>query len=257
MLPLEHRCAIMPSPEFQMYTFLFDRKSMSWLLASGAVATFLVFSSGVVVGLWWSLPSAPEVVPKFAGLSDGRQLTTGEQPTVAEKSPPPLAVAPLEEPAPTAPVAESNPAEPRPTAVQEADFYSRQPAVQEAALSSGQVAVQEADVSSGLEERPVREDPWTRSVHPVYSVQVGTFVVESRATVFVDELRTRGWEPYIIETTFPSGRPAITVRVGSYSRLEEALKAAGSFEASEKRATTVRWSDLESPSQGPEARRSS
>ncbi len=218
-----------------MYTFLFDRRSMTLLLTGATLAAVLVFASGFLLGLWVNLPRSPVAAPEFAALSGGWQPTVdgGAAAVVEEPVPAEDEAAGADEPAPPPPAVRSVPVEAPPAASTEAVFPA--PAA----------------------ERPARDDPPAEPALPVFSVQVASFLVRSRAEVFAEDLRERGWEPYIVETTFPSGRPVITVRVGSYDRFEEARRAARTFEARENVATTVRWSDLGSPSRESESRVSS
>ena len=200
-----------------MYSFLFDRKSLALLLAGGVTAAGLIFFGGLLTGLQWSLPqetlaaapAAPIVQP--AALAE-RPCVPEPAAPVAEPPAPSLGElwastdVPQEELEPL-PLSEPEPAfeEPAPMA---------QPAVMKAATH---------DSSDGVGR---------------YSIQVGAFRQAANSEKVIQDLRGRGYEPYVIEER---GRSLLrTVRVGRYADRQEALRAASEFERSEGMDVIVR-----------------
>ncbi|HEY9421704.1 MAG TPA: SPOR domain-containing protein, partial [Thermoanaerobaculia bacterium] len=71
-----------------------------------------------------------------------------------------------------------------------------------------------------------------------YSIQVGAFRSTVNSEKVIQDLRGRGYEPYVIEER---GRSLLrTVRVGRYADRREALRAASEFERSEGMNVIVR-----------------
>ncbi|HEV2845106.1 MAG TPA: SPOR domain-containing protein [Thermoanaerobaculia bacterium] len=199
-----------------MYSFLFDRKSLALLLAGGVTAAGLIFFGGLLTGLQWSLP--PETL------------------AVAPPSPAPRLAALVERPCvpePAAPVAE-------PPAPSSGELWA-----------STEVPQEELEPVPISEPEPVFEEPVpapvaqpavmkTASAEGVgrYSIQVGAFRQAANSEKVIQDLRGRGYEPYVIEER---GRSLLrTVRVGRYADRREALQAASEFERSEGMDVIVR-----------------
>ncbi|MCP3959010.1 MAG: SPOR domain-containing protein [bacterium] len=192
-----------------MYTFLLDRRSMSLLLVGCVLTILLFFSSGFLFGVWASLPISVEPAPEVP-------ISDDWQPDPLDDWQPMTVAPPREEPAPPPPVVPPPPPPPPVTVVPAPVPVSPPP------------------------------PPPTATVL-IYSVQVATFEVRERAEVFAADLRDRGWEPYVVSSHTPEGRPVITVRLGRYDTLQEALRASRAFEDAEQIDTYVRWTDVESP----------
>jgi cell division septation protein DedD len=199
-----------------MYNFLFDRKSLILLLAGMGTAGGLIFCGGLLTGLQINLPpetlavAAPAPAPRPAALPAERPCTP-ESPAAPAAEPPQPSTdelwastdIPQEEPEP---IQEPEPAfeEPAPVA---------QPAVMKTAAAA-----------------PSPTDG--------YSLQVGAFRKAANSEKVLQDLRSRGYEPYVIEER---GRSLLrTVRVGRYADRREALRAASEFERSEGMDVIVR-----------------
>jgi DedD protein len=203
-----------------MYSFLFDRKSLALLLAGGVTAAGLIFFGGLLTGLQVSLP--PETLAAAPPDLAVRPAALAERPCVPEP------VAPVAEPpAPSSgelwasteiPQEETEPVpltEPEPAFEEPASVPVAQPAVMKTAAQA----------------------PQTDEVGR-YSIQVGAFRNAANSEKVIQDLRGRGYEPYVIEER---GRSLLrTVRVGRYADRREALQAASEFERSEGMDVIVR-----------------
>lgn len=193
-----------------MYNFLFDRKSLVLMLAGMGTAGGLIFFGGLLTGLQISLP--PETL------------------TVAAPAPRPAAL-PAERPCTPAPAAEPP-----------------QPSTDELWASTD---VPQEEAEPVQEPEPAFEEPAPVAQPAVmkmaasppppmdgYSLQVGAFRQAANSEKVLQDLRSRGYEPYVIEER---GRSLLrTVRVGRYTDRREALRAASEFERSEGMDVIVR-----------------
>lgn len=195
-----------------MYNFLFDRQSMVLLLAGTVTAAGLIFFGGLLVGLQWGLP--PEL----------------------------FAAAPS--PAPAARVAAAQPCEPAAPAVEPAPLA--RPRVAAEQFASLQAAPDESYAEPIPEPVPGPEPQPEPATPPVieqeeegrYSLQVGAFRDVGNSEKVIQDLRSRGYEPYVIEEG--SRRVLRTVRIGRYAERQEALRAASEFEQREGMDAIVR-----------------
>jgi cell division protein FtsN len=73
-----------------------------------------------------------------------------------------------------------------------------------------------------------------------FSVQVGAFLDEKRAEELLNNLKMKGYEPYIFEARDLEGLSWYNVRIGNYADWEEADQAAIEFLEKEKMETYVR-----------------
>jgi cell division septation protein DedD len=201
-----------------MYSFLFDRKSLALLLAGAGTAAGLIFFGGLLTGLQWSLP--PETLAAAPPASTAQPAALlAERPCVPE---------------PVAPVAE-------PSAPATGELWA-----------STDVPQEEPEPVPLSEPEPVFEEPAPPVAQPAvmktaspstdgvgrYSIQVGAFRQAANSEKVIQDLRGRGYEPYVIEER---GRSLLrTVRVGRYADRREALQAASEFERSEGMDVIVR-----------------
>jgi cell division septation protein DedD len=192
-----------------MYNFVFDRKSLALLLTGLAFAGGLLFFAGLLVGVNWAVPYETRI---------------------AALPPPPPIPEPLAEPAPAAepPVVPLTEIEELPEPAVEAE------------------PVEEPAASLATEALPVPEPPAPGLPEPVetagpgpYAVQVGAFLQAENSEEVVRDLEVRGYQPYVEPLTNARGRRFHTVRIGRYTRREEAARAATDFRARERMAAIV------------------
>ena len=200
-----------------MYSFLFDRKSLVLLLAGAGTAAGMIFFGGLLTGLQMSLP--PETL---AAAPPAPAACPAAVPVERPCVPEPMAPA-AEPPAPSPgelwASTDVPQEEPEPLPEPEPAFEEPAPVAQPAIMKA---AVQESS-TDGVGR---------------YSIQVGAFRSAANSEKVIQDLRGRGYEPYVIEER---GRSLLrTVRVGRYADRREALQAASEFERSEGMDVIVR-----------------
>lgn len=79
-----------------------------------------------------------------------------------------------------------------------------------------------------------------------FSVQVGAFAKRQNAEGMAAALKLQGYTPYIFETTDHKGRHWSLVRIGDYTRLEEARAAVREYEAKQKEPALITHRDSRS-----------
>ena len=62
-----------------------------------------------------------------------------------------------------------------------------------------------------------------------YAVQVGSFLTDERADLFLEDLGSRGYEGRLVRRPTSDGRILLVVRIGNYESLPEARSAADAF----------------------------
>jgi cell division septation protein DedD len=72
-----------------------------------------------------------------------------------------------------------------------------------------------------------------------YSVQAGAFLSEFNLDSFVDELESKGYDPYVVKMS-DADRVLLSVRIGKFSTKEEAQRAASAFATKFGRSAVVR-----------------
>jgi DedD protein len=200
-----------------MYNFLFDRKSLVLLLAGMGTAAGLIFFGGVLTGLQINLPpqtlavAAPAPAPRPAALPAERPCT----------------------PEPVAPAAE-------PTAPSTDELWASTDVPQEDSepVQEPEPAFEEpVPVAQPAVMKTAAQEPQADEIGR-YSLQVGAFRQAANSEKVLQDLRSRGYEPYVVEER---GRSVLrTVRVGRYADRQEALRAASEFERSEGMNVIVR-----------------
>lgn len=198
-----------------MYSFLFDRKSLALLLAGMGTAAGLIFFGGLLTGLQWSLP--PEVLaatPPTPTVQPAALLA--ERPCTPEPAMP-AEEAPLASPDEVWASTEVPQEEPEPVAEPVPVFEEPAPMAEPAVMKT---AAADIPADGG------------------YSIQVGAFRNAANSEKVIQDLRSRGYEPYVIEER--SRSLLRTVRVGRYADRLEALRAASEFERSEGMDAIVR-----------------
>jgi cell division septation protein DedD len=191
-----------------MYNFLFDKRSLVLLVTGTAVAGGALFFSGMLVGVQYGLPADPEpvVITRPVPAKPAANRPCLPEPavpvqvvTVPTPAPDPRASAGISEPEPQP---EPPPPAPVPTA-----------------------AVAQAP-------EPTPDGPAR------YSLQIGAFREAKNSEKTIQELQSKGYEPYVIEQ---KGRSVLqTVRVGRYAGRAEALRAAADFRRREGMEAIVR-----------------
>lgn len=183
-----------------MFNFVFDKRSLVLLLAGLTVAGGLLFFAGLLVGVNLGLPGFrqeeaylphpfPAATPvKAEPCPEPPARVTPNTPNVPadiKPEPAPVPIAPEPEPAPPVQIAEMEEEPPAPRAVQ-----------------------------ASLRPRGDR----------AFSVQVGAFRVKENSDAVVEELKSRGYEPWV-ET---AGSLRI-VRVGRFVERGEAQRVASAL----------------------------
>ena len=192
-----------------MFSFVFDKKSLTLLLAGLVTAGGLLFFAGLLVGVSQGLPTGAAVA--YVRPVPAKQPEPCPEPVVPKLGPEPApapAAPPIEEPAPAPPIAEE---EPPPAVVDEP------------------------------EPRPVvaaYREPELKA-EGSFSVQVGAFRSRENSEAVIRELESRGYQPYVIQRTTGKRRVLHTVRIGRYADRGEALRAASEFREREKMAAIV------------------
>ena len=216
-----------------MYNFLFDKKSLVLLLTGLGVAGGVLFFAGVLVGVQWGLPLGTEPVaapsrpaPKRAALPAADRPCRPE-PLAAPAAPTPQpATAAPELLASVAPVPEPKPEPVRPVPA---------PVTPPPAPVVSPPVMAQAVTRAPERPKPVSEpaDGPGR-----YSLQIGAFRDVKNSEKVIQDLQTRGYEPYVVEQR---GRSLLrTVRVGRYADRAEALRAASEFRRREGMEAIVR-----------------
>jgi len=215
-----------------MYNFLFDKKSLVLLLTGAVVAGGVLFFSGLLVGVQFGLPfegapaaAARPAVPKRAA------LVPADRPCLPE----PQAV-------PAAP--QKNVPEAAPLPEPELRASAAPPVEPEAFLSEAAPAPAPAPTVAQASIQTITRAPEPRMAPEAaggpgrFSLQIGAFRDPVNSEKVIQDLVSRGYEPYVIEQR---GRFVLrTVRVGRYSGRSEALRAASEFRRREGMEAVVR-----------------
>lgn len=194
-----------------MYNFVFDRKSLAMLLTGLAFAGGLLFFAGLLVGVNWAVPYETRVT------------------SLSPLPPPPQ---PLPEPVPAA-------APPRVPLAEIEELP--EPAGEELPEPAEEPAAPPAPEALPEPEppRPAPPEPVEIAGLGPYAVQVGAFLQSENSEVVVRDLEGRGYQPYVEPLTNARGRVFHTVRIGRYTRREEAARAATEFRTRERMAAIV------------------
>lgn len=259
-----------------MYTFLFDRRSMT-LFVTGLVAVgLLLFGAGVLVGMRISLPEGPVQLADFEPLSEfdsprgeesGAAAIPGRLPKaplevpaevpakLPEKLPEkPALEVPKELPAglpkaasePTAAEAARPEPLPAPPPARPATAPAATPPAERPALPADPVPA--ADLvpaaARGPEEAPAPEAAPTPSTAPaaraVYFVQVGAYRVQENAEKHLAALLAEGFNAYLQPLERSSGTLQ-AVRFGSFASREGADQAASRYLEREPGREALVW----------------
>lgn len=198
-----------------MFNFVFDKRSLVMLLAGLAVAGGLLFFAGLLVGVNLGLPGLrPEATYPPRPLPVREVVQPCPEPVVpAEARPKPLPMPEAPErmaPAPLPQMAEEEPpSPPRPAP-------ERAPRTVPATL------------------RP------SSSGEGAFAVQVGAFRVKENSDALIEELKSRGYEPYVVE----SASSLRIVRVGRFAEREEAQRIAAELKRGNMEAVVRQVSQL-------------
>jgi cell division protein FtsN len=212
-----------------MYNFLFDKKSLVLLLTGAVVAGGVLFFSGLLVGVQFGLPfeGAPAAavrpaVPRRAALVPADRPCLPEPlatPAAPQKNVPDAA--PIPEPELRASAAP--PVEPEAFLLESAPAPAPAPTVAQASIQTI-TRTEPGAMPAGGRGR--------------FSLQIGAFRDPENSEKVIQDLVSRGYEPYVIEQR---GRSVLrTVRVGRYSGRSEALRAASEFRRREGMEAVVR-----------------
>ncbi|HEX7184907.1 MAG TPA: SPOR domain-containing protein [Thermoanaerobaculia bacterium] len=192
-----------------MFSFVFDKKSLTLLLAGLLIAGGLLFFAGLLVGVSQGLPTGTAVA--YVRPVPAKQPEPCVEPIVPEPAPAPAAPL-VEEPAPEPQIAEKEPPPPVP-AIEKPEPEPR------------------PVLAAYHEPEPVTEGR--------FSVQVGAFRSKENSEAVIRELESRGYQPYVVERTTATRRVLHTVRIGRYADRREALRAAAEFRNREKMSAIV------------------
>jgi cell division septation protein DedD len=207
-----------------MYNFLFDKKSLVLLLTGAVVAGGVLFFSGLLVGVQFGLPfeSAPAAVVRPA-VSRRAALVPANRPCLPESVP----AAPQKSAPEAAPIPEP-----------ELRASAAPPVEPEAFLSEPAPAPAPAPTVAQAMTRTPEPSAVPAGGPGRFSLQIGAFREAKNSEKVIQDLQSRGYEPYVIEQR---GRSILrTVRVGRYSGRSEALRAASEFRRREGMEAVVR-----------------
>lgn len=212
-----------------MYNFLFDKKTLMLLLAGLGLSGALLFFAGLLVGVQVGLPPASGAVALQAPSRPEPMAKPAPASMSADCVCPPAAGTTVV--ARTKPYPEPAPEEPRevePVPVEEPAVVASLP-------------VPEPELREEMEPEPVEETATVaEEVQPAaFSIQVGAFRSPENSAKALEELRNRGYEPYVVELPGSRNRVLHTVRVGRYRDRAEALRAAADFRRREQMAAIV------------------
>ena len=200
-----------------MYSFLFDRKSLTLLICGFVVGGGLLFFSGVLVGVYWSLPYGTEIQARAVSPLPRAAPRPAPAPVPAAAPPAPerrieLPTAPPAPVPPPGPVAEESEAIGLPKTVPAAPVPPPAPLAAARPVASGEAR---------------------------YSVQVGAFAQLSNSRETMAQLARRGYEPYVVEVRGASGSVLHMVRLGRYPDRGAAARAASDFRRKERMEAIV------------------
>ena len=246
-----------------MYNFLFDKKTLMLLLAGLGLSGALLFFAGLLVGVEVGLPPAsgavavrpppverpeppaakkPEPAPAAALAECPCELgvQTAALPAEPCPEPEPPAAPPVEKAAP-APVPVK---EPEPVAVASVPVPEPEPELEpETGMETGvelAAALEPGAEVVVAEAAPAEAQAQPAEVTPLaFSVQVGAFRSPENMERVLEDLRSRGYEPYVVELTGSRKRVLHAVRIGRYTDRSEALQAASDFRRRERMAALV------------------
>jgi cell division septation protein DedD len=182
-----------------MYNFLFDKKSLTLLLAGLGLSGVLLFCAGLLVGVQFGLPTSAAYVP----------------PRVPAVKLPARAALPKDRPC--TPCAEMAAAVPAPIAPEEIE-------VEEPASEPVPPAIEEPHVQVASLPAPAPLAV-TAEEAGAFSLQVGAFRKAENSDKVIQDLESRGYQPYVVAQRGSRSRVLHTVRVGRYADREEAQKA--------------------------------
>lgn len=208
-----------------MYNFLFDKKTLMLLLAGLGLSGALLFFAGLLVGVQVGLPPASGAVTIQA----------------PQRPEPPARPAPASMPADCVcpPAAETTVVarmEPRPEpAPEEPRAVEPVPVEEPAVVASFPIPEPELEVEPESVGETVAEEVQAAA----FSIQVGAFRSPENSAKALEELRNRGYEPYVVELPGSRNRVLHAVRVGRYTDRAEALRAAADFRRREQMAAIV------------------
>jgi cell division septation protein DedD len=77
-------------------------------------------------------------------------------------------------------------------------------------------------------------------VPTAFSIQVGAYRETRYLEAAMEDLRSRGYVPYVVPVTGSGGQVFRTIRIGQYPTREEAVRAAAEFQHKESMAALVR-----------------
>jgi DedD protein len=213
-----------------MYNFLFDKRSLTLLLAGLGVAGGSLFFAGVLVGVQWGLPfdTAPVAAPvrpapkraAFQPADRPCKPVPEVAPAAPQPAPLPDLFPPTQKRAVAPPAPEPEPARPAP----------QPPAALPAPVAA--VAVTRAPES----EPKAFPEPAERPGR--YSLQIGAFRDPKNSEKVIQDLQAKGYEPYVVEQ---KGRSLLRiVRIGRYADRAEAQRAASELRRREGLEAIVR-----------------
>jgi cell division septation protein DedD len=246
-----------------MYNFLFDKKTLMLLLAGLGLSGALLFFAGLLVGVQVGLPPASgavavqpprdrpeplaEPAPVFAPAECPCEPGVQTAALRVEPCPEPEPVeAPPERsvPAPV-PVEKREPAvvaavpvpEPEPAVPVLASFPSPEPEQPETKPEAEPAA--EVLLVAQVEEKGLAEAQPAVMRPAGYAVQVGAFRSLENLEKALEELRSRGYEPSVVELPGSRSQVLYTVLIGRYTDRSEAFRAAADFRRREGMAAVV------------------
>jgi len=201
------------------FEFSLDGKRITQVLASSIVLLILTFMagwiSGVIMGASHSVkqPARRADYRKEVPRRPARTPAAGVRQKIVDK--------PRIQPAPT----------PMPQAAVQTPQKPRE--------------IPQGEAHKPLIIKPLIEQPETRG--GAFSVQVGAYLKKKNAERYLGQLKEKGYDPYIFETSDRKKREWYLVRIGDYPDSAEAFQATSDFKKQEKMPALVTAIDSMKP----------
>lgn len=210
------------------YDFSFSKKTLSYTLVGFAFMGIVLFGAGLLIGTSWK--AEPNAAPNVAGT----------QPTALPATQP---VTAPQEPVLKADVVTSGAAAPVDANAANSASSSIKQAHSDASSAVSKNSQEAVPSPNDGELKIIKEADSSSSEavdSPSFSVQVGVFLSQNDAYLFVRQLQNKGYTPIVLAATDDEGRLWYSVRIGTYQNKTDATKAASNIALQEKVRAVVR-----------------
>jgi len=206
------------------YHFSLDGKALAVVAAGLCVAGTLVFASGFLTGVGLRLPDLPPV--QF-------MVKTPAAPQAAPK------LKPLAAPA-TAAVATPAPAAAPSSTTAAAPAATATAAAAPALAANGTAANGTANAAPDACGAAAAPTATATLANPEFAIQLGAFLDAANASRLATALKGRGCTATVYQITDEQNRTWTVVRIGQFSSLQDAVRAASNFKRSQGMLALVR-----------------